>query len=182
MNPKQLKSLSKFLSLVLRHKPEVIGIEMDANGWVSVPELLEKMNASGKSFDLETLKEVVETNNKKRFSFNEDQSMIRASQGHSLQIELGYTEKKPPAILYHGTAKKNAESILAKGVQKMSRHHVHLSKDLSTAISVGGRHGKPIVFEVLSGEMAAAGIKFFESENGVWLTDSVPPEYLRMME
>jgi len=177
-NEKSLTKLSKFLSLVLRHKPETIDITLSDQGWVDTNTLIEKMNACGKQIDLETLTTVVNTNNKKRFAFNEDKSQIRANQGHSLKVDLGYVEKSPPDILYHGTAHKNIESIFKTGLEKRNRHQVHLSKDRDTAFNVGQRHGKPIILKVMAKEMHQNGFKFFESENKVWLTDSVPVKYL----
>jgi len=182
MNDKQCNNSSRFLSLVLRHKPETIGIELDKNGWITVDILLKRMNAFGKKIDFETLENMVATNNKKRFAFNEDKSKIRANQGHSIKIELGYKAQKPPKILFHGTAKHFVESIFKTGIEKRNRHHVHLSKDKETAVNVGSRHGKPVVFEVLTEEMHQKGSEFFISQNGVWLTKHVPSEYLRMIE
>ncbi|MEH0153186.1 RNA 2'-phosphotransferase [Limibacter armeniacum] len=176
---KELKKISKFLSLVLRHKPEVIGVELDNNGWTSVELLIQKMNASGHPIDLEILNEVVQTNNKKRFAFNESQALIRANQGHSVQVELGYTPQQPPEKLYHGTAQTNVDSIIKSGIERRDRHHVHLSPDTETATNVGQRHGKPVVLTVLSGQMYQERFAFYLSENGVWLTDHVPAQYLQ---
>ncbi len=169
---------SKFLSLVLRHKPEIIGLSLDEQGWVTTKSLIEKMNEYGKQIDLETLLIIVETNNKKRFGFNKDKSKIRANQGHSLDIDLGYIQKTPPDILYHGTAQKYMDSIFKIGLEKRNRHQVHLSKDMETAYNVGQRHGKPIVLKVFAKQMYKDGFKFFESENKVWLTNNVPVKYL----
>jgi putative RNA 2'-phosphotransferase len=177
---KNYTSLSKFLSLVLRHKPQTIGIELNAQGWTNVDILIAKMNQSGKMFDLEILKEIVRTDNKKRYTFNDDMTMIRASQGHSVDVELGYKPAAPPDILFHGTAEKFVDSILKSGLQKRSRHHVHLSKDQETAVKVGQRHGKPVVFEVSARKMFAKGFEFYESDNGVWLCDEVPVEFLKI--
>ncbi|XOV66507.1 MAG: RNA 2'-phosphotransferase [Fluviicola sp.] len=174
------KHISKFLSFVLRHKPEEIGIELTEDGWVHTRTLLDAMNRNGKSITIETLEAVVATNSKKRFAFNEDKTMIRANQGHSVKVELGYTEQSPPEMLYHGTATKNLESIAEKGLVKGNRHHVHLSSDLETAMNVGQRHGKPVVFEIDSLAMQSDGFKFYQSENGVWLTEMVPAKYLRL--
>jgi putative RNA 2'-phosphotransferase len=176
---KQNTKISKFLSLVLRHKPETIGISLDENGWTDVDTLIKNVNASGTFLTPAILKYVVETNSKKRFAFSDDFKMIRASQGHSINVELGYEPKKPPVILYHGTAEIFINSILKTGLEKRKRHHVHLSSDVETARKVGERHGKVVVLEVLSGQMHEAGFEFFISENGVWLTDHVPAEYLR---
>ena len=180
LSEKETTKISKFLSLVLRHQPETIGLTLDEQGWADVQELLQKMQASGSSIDMDILNHVVDTNNKKRFAFNEDQSRIRASQGHSVEVELGYTAQTPPDISYHGTGNKSVESILATGIEKRDRHHVHLSADIETAIKVGQRHGKPVVFEVLAGQMAKDGLIFYISENGVWLTDYVAVGYIRM--
>lgn len=178
MNEKQLIELSKFLSLVLRHQPETIGIHLDENGWVNVDELLEKSNKFGKPFDKETLFHLVATNSKKRFALNETKEKIRASQGHSVNVDLGYVPQNPPTYLYHGTGEKSVASILISGLEKRSRQHVHLSLDLETALKVGERHGKPFVFLVHSEKMFADNFQFFLSENGVWLTDHVPLKYL----
>jgi putative RNA 2'-phosphotransferase len=175
---KEINNLSKFLSLILRHKPETIGIELDENGWVNTNILLEKSNQYNHKIDFETLKIIVETNNKKRFSFSDNFEKIRANQGHSLDIELGYLPTKPPRILYHGTAEKNVNSILLHGLDKQNRHHVHLSQDIETAINVGKRHGKPFVFEIHSEKMYNDKFEFFVSENGVWLTGKVPTTYI----
>jgi len=178
-NEKQLTQISKFLSLVLRHQPETIGIQLDQNGWTDVNELIEKANNYGVTFDREILNHIVATNSKKRFSFNEHLDKIRASQGHSVEIELGYTNQTPPEILFHGTGEKSVHSILETGLEKRSRQHVHLSSDLETAIKVGQRHGKPFVFKVLAGQMHNDNFQFFVSDNGVWLTDYVPVKYLK---
>jgi len=164
--------VSKFLSLVLRHKPETIGIKLDDQGWAPVPELIER----GYVLGLEDLKYVVETNSKKRFKLSDDTMKIRASQGHSVEVDLGYKPQRPPKVLYHGTGEQSHESIFKHGLLKQERQHVHLSSDVETAIKVGQRHGKPIVFEVFADKMYA--FPFFLSDNGVWLTERVPPEYL----
>jgi putative RNA 2'-phosphotransferase len=166
--------ISKFLSLVLRHQPETIGIDLDENGWTDVEELIKKSNNAGVQFNPEILKHVVDTNSKKRFSFNETFDKIRASQGHSVEVDLGYTATTPPEILYHGTAIKSVDSILISGLKKRDRHHVHLSSDIETAAKVGQRHGKAFVFEVFAGRMRHDKFEFYLSENGVWLTDNVP--------
>jgi putative RNA 2'-phosphotransferase len=176
----ELKHLSKFMSLVLRHKPETIGLELDANGWAAVDALIAKMQAAGSAIDIDILNRIVATNQKKRFAFNETGTHIRASQGHSVIIELGYTPQQPPEILFHGTAAHNRDVILAEGLKKGARHHVHLSTSVDTAKQVGGRHGRPIVFTVLAAAMHNHGFVFYESENGVWLTDSVPAQYLTL--
>lgn len=176
---KQLTHISKFLSLVLRHQPETIGIQLDQNGWTNIKELIEKANDNGINLDRDTLNHIVETNAKKRFAFNETLDKIRASQGHSIEIELGYESQKPPEILYHGTSEKSVQSIIDKGLEKQSRQHVHLSSDIETAIKVGQRHGKPFVFKVLAEQMYTDNFQFFISDNGVWLTENVPVKYLK---
>lgn len=171
--------ISKFLSLVLRHQPETIGIVLDDQGWTDVDILIDKSRAKGINLDREVLKHIVATNVKKRFAFNETFDKIRASQGHSVEVELGYTPQEPPRILYHGTGAQSVDSILQSGLQKRARHHVHLSPDVETALKVGQRHGRPFMFEVLAGQMYEEGHLFYRSENGVWLTDRVPAKYLR---
>ncbi|MBC3538802.1 RNA 2'-phosphotransferase [Rufibacter sediminis] len=172
------QEISKFLSLVLRHKPEALGIDLDAEGWADVEHLLHRMNASGRPMTLEKLEEVVETNDKHRFAFNEDHTRLRASQGHSIGVDLQLRPVEPPAVLYHGTTEGYLASIWKEGIQRRSRQYVHLSADVETATRVGARHGKPFVFVVKSGQMHQAGHHFYLSENQVWLTDAVPAIYL----
>jgi putative RNA 2'-phosphotransferase len=169
---------SKFLSLVLRHQPQKIGLTLDSAGWVNVQELLAACNAHGKRMTLAELEAVVRDNDKQRFAFSEDGLRIRASQGHSVEVELQYEPAIPPPILYHGTVKRFLASIKTNGLVKGNRHHVHLSADVNTAENVGNRRGKAIVLEVLSGQMHEDGYQFFLSANGVWMTDTVPPQYL----
>lgn len=171
--------ISKFLSLVLRHKPETIGIELDENGWTDIDFLIEKSTHAGMEITPAILKRIVDTNSKKRFAIDEIHNKIRANQGHSVEVELGYTPQKPPEVLYHGTAEHSVTQILKTGLEKRSRHHVHLSAEVETAISVGKRYGKPFVFQVMAGDMWREGFEFFVSENGVWLTDHVPAAYLK---
>lgn len=180
IDEKQHTRLSKFISLVLRHKPGTIGLELDQEGWADVNELLEKMNAHQKHIDMETLNLIVENNNKKRFSFNEDRTRIRASQGHSIKVDLGYCAVEPPEVLYHGTARQNTGNIFKTGISKGSRHHVHLSLDVETAINVGQRHGKPVVLTIKAKAMHNDGYEFYRSDNGVWLTENVPVQYILM--
>nr|WP_294947051.1 RNA 2'-phosphotransferase [uncultured Mucilaginibacter sp.] len=182
MKEKDITGASKFLSLVLRHRPEVIGIELDEQGWVNVEELIKQANAHGQPLTPELLNHVVQTNSKKRFAFDESGEKIRASQGHSVDVDLGYQPQVPPEILYHGTAEKSVAAIRQSGLDKQSRQHVHLSGDIETAIQVGSRHGKPAVFTVLAGEMHKSGYAFYLSENNVWLTDAVPPKFLKLGE
>jgi putative RNA 2'-phosphotransferase len=181
MKEKDIKSISKFLSLVLRHQPQLISVELDQHGWVNVDELLRQANAHGHHLNLELLNHVVETNNKKRFAFDEGRQKIRASQGHSVNVDLGYQAEMPPEILYHGTGEKSVAAIQQSGLEKRSRQHVHLSGDIETAIQVGGRHGQPAVFKVLAGAMYKSGYVFYLSENKVWLTDAVPAQYLHLV-
>ena len=178
LNDSQAHNISKFLSLVLRHQPEKIGIVLDENGWADVAGLLEKLARHKQPVSLAELEYLVETNNKKRFAFSADHTRIRASQGHSVEVELSYVAQAPPRVLYHGTATRFLAAILAEGLKKGGRHHVHLSADEATARNVGSRHGKPVILKVGAAEMAAQGHAFFQSENGVWLTESVPVTYL----
>jgi putative RNA 2'-phosphotransferase len=175
---KNIIHLSKFLSLVLRHQPEELGISLDEQGWTDVDTLLEAMQTKGFKIDLDLLKQVVAENNKKRFAFNEDCTKIRANQGHSVEVELGYTPTTPPEMLYHGTAEQHVEGIKKEGIQKRSRHHVHLSVDSETATKVGQRHGKLVLLSIKAGEMNRAGHLFYISDNGVWLTDEVPSNFI----
>ena len=172
---------SKFLSLILRHQPEKIGLTLDPQGWVAVDQLLAACTAHRHPLTREVLQKVVAENNKQRFAFSDDGLRIRASQGHSQPVDLGYQAQVPPDVLYHGTATPNLPSIQVSGLEKRKRHHVHLSVDRETAIAVGKRYGQPVVLEVLAGQMAAAGLPFYVSANGVWLTDHVPPEYLHVL-
>ncbi|MCM1133428.1 MAG: RNA 2'-phosphotransferase [Ruminococcus flavefaciens] len=175
-----LTKLSIFISLILRHQPSAIGIELERNGaWADTKELIDGINAGSQyTIDMETLEKIVDDDKKQRYSFNEDKSKIRANQGHSVDVDMGFAEKIPPEILYHGTAERFVDSILAEGLKKGSRQYVHLSADEETASKVGIRHGKPHIFRVLAGEMHRKGYKFHCSENGVWLTDYVPTEFL----
>jgi len=177
---RQLKHISKLMSLVLRHQPAEIGLQLDEHGWASVQELVEKMKVKGITINIETIETIVATNDKKRFAFNADKTMIRASQGHSIEVELNLPETTPPDVLYHGTTGKFLESILANGLQKQNRRHVHLSAAIETAIAVGSRHGKPLILTIHAKVMYEAGFKFYLSENNVWLTDKVPKEYMQL--
>jgi putative RNA 2'-phosphotransferase len=170
--------ISKFLSLVLRHQPEKIGLSLDQSGWASAPQLIEASRKHGFEFTLEELQNVVAGNDKKRFSLSEDGFWIRANQGHSIEVELGYDSTVPPEILYHGTAERFLISIEQRGLIKGKRNHVHLSADVDTATKVGRRHGRPVVLRVKAGLMYQDGFIFYLSANGVWLTDRVPVQYL----
>ena len=180
MNEKAAKDIIKFLSFVLRHSPETIELKLDENGWADVEELILKCNnkESQNQMTAELLDYVVENNDKKRFTFNDDKTKIRASQGHSISVELDLNEAEPSEFLYHGTVEKFLESIKKEGLQKMSRQHVHLSKDRETAIKVGSRRGIAQILTIKSGEMHKDGFKFYLSENNVWLTDEVPVKYI----
>ncbi len=173
-------NIGRFIALVLRHKPEELGISLDKHGWANVQELIEGIQRK-QYFDMEMLEEIVRSDNKQRYSFNEDKTLIRANQGHSVQVDVELEKKIPPEILYHGTATKYEASIDVQGLIPKSRLHVHLSKDIETATNVGKRHGKPVLYKVLAGRMQEAGYDFYQSVNGVWLTDKIPPEYLEKM-
>lgn len=171
-------NISKYMSLILRHKPEVIGIKLDNHGYVKVNDLISGIQKTYKEFNIDILNYIVETDNKQRYSFNEDKSLIRANQGHSINVDLELKEEVPPDILYHGTAEKFISSIEKIGLIPKSRQYVHLSKDIDTACNVGSRHGKPIVYVIHSKKMYDDGYKFYLSENKVWLTKEVPVKYL----
>lgn len=175
-----MTKLSRFISLILRHQPQSIGIELEYNGaWADTKKLIDGINRTGKyKIDMKILEKIVSEDDKQRYSFSEDKAKIRANQGHSVDVNMGFTEKAPPEILYHGTAERFADSILAEGLKKMTRQYVHLSADEETASKVGVRHGKLRIFRVLSGEMYRQGYKFYCSDNGVWLTNNVPPNFL----
>jgi len=179
-NKGRQKRISKFLSYVLRHHPESIGIKLDKAGWTDVSGLLEAAERGGFPISLDELKAVVRENDKQRFSLSEDCTKIRANQGHTIPVDLGYKPTIPPKVLYHGTAQKNLNSIRKTGLTRGSRHHVHLCADPEAAEKVGRRYGKPIVLEIEAGKMYADGHKFYLSPNGVWLTEFVPPHYLSL--
>lgn len=166
------------MSLILRHSPETIGLQLDENGWADVKELITKANHKGQRFTFDDLLIVVADNDKQRFAFNEDKTRIRANQGHSVKILLELEAAEPPEYLYHGTVARFLQAIRAEGLQKMSRHHVHLSAMLDTARAVGARRGKPVILTVGSGRMFRDGIHFYLSENNVWLTEHVPAKYI----
>lgn len=174
----QTTRISKFLSLVLRHEPARAGLTLDSAGWVEVDDLLQGCAKAGHSLTRDQLAAIVAQSDKQRFAFSEDGRRIRANQGHSVAIELEYKSVVPPDVLYHGTADRFLASIQTSGLRKAARHHVHLSSELKTAVEVGRRHGRPVVLAVAAGAMHRAGHAFYVSANGVWLTDSVPPEFL----
>ena len=170
---------SKFLSLILRHEPEKFEVVLDSAGWTEVDALLEACRKHGRAIDRALLEQIVATNDKRRFSFDETGTRIRANQGHSVEVELGYAPASPPALLYHGTATRFLEAIRAEGLKKMARHHVHLSADEVTARAVGQRHGKPAVLVIDAAAMVGGGFSFFLSTNRVWLVDQVPAKFIR---
>lgn len=174
----QLKHISKLMSLVLRHQPEAIGLHVNENGWASVEELIQKINESGTTVNFDIIKTVVNTNDKKRFAFNNDNTMIRASQGHSIEVELNLKPITPPDVLFHGTASRFVKSILKDGLIKQQRQHVHLSQNKETATAVGARHGKPVILTIDAKAMVNDNFLFFLSDNNVWLVDSVPVQYI----
>jgi putative RNA 2'-phosphotransferase len=169
---------SKFLTLVLRHRPEVAGLTLDKQGWVSVDTLLQGLKEAGRPLNKGDLFNIVRDSDKKRFTLNEDKTRIRAAQGHTLPVDLGLTPKTPPDHLFHGTARQSLDSIFANGINPGKRQSVHLSSDVETAISVGSRHGKVAVLYVDTKRMHEDGHVFTQSDNGVWLTDTVPSVYL----
>jgi len=181
MNDKRRVHLSKFISKHLRHEPEKLGLTLEPGGWVLVTDLLSAAERADCAFTRDELNEVVRLCNKQRFAFDDTGTQIRANQGHSTEIDLQLEEVEPPAELFHGTTHRNRDAILREGLTKMARHHVHLSADTATALKVGSRHGKPVVLLVDAAKMRADGHVFFRSNNGVWLVDRVPPQYLRVL-
>ena len=173
-------STSRFISLILRHKPETIGITLDEHGWANVDELIAGVNRT-RPLDLAGLEEIVRTDEKQRYSFNADKTKIRANQGHSVPVDVELEAVTPPELLYHGTGEKYVESIEAQGLIPKTRLYVHLSGDYETAFKVGSRHGRPRIYQVHSGQMAEDGYVFYRSVNGVWLTKEVPSKYLTQM-
>lgn len=179
MDAKRLVRISKYLSKHLRHEPGRLGLQLAPGGWVPVEDLLAACDADGFPITREELIEVVERNDKQRFSFDACQAQIRANQGHSTSVDLQLEPVTPPDILYHGTPAGSVETILRQGLSRMARHHVHLSPTIATAEIVGRRRGRAVVLQVDAASMSRDGYLFYRSENGVWLTDQVPPRYLR---
>lgn len=177
-DPKELVKISKFMSYHLRHAPDEIGLKLVDGGWASADDLIEAARRRGFRMTWELLEQIVADSEKKRFSLDAPGRRIRANQGHSVEVDLQLVAVEPPGILYHGTAEDRIPRILEEGLQRMNRHHVHLSAERETAIRVGARHGKPRVLEVQSRTMAGEGFLFYRSENGVWLVDEVPPRFL----
>lgn len=173
--------IGKYICLILRHKPEIIGIELDKNGWANIDELINGLKKKYPDFNREKLEYIVNTDNKQRYSLSDDKSKIRARQGHSIDVDVELKELAPPEFLYHGTAERFLGSIMKEGLVPKSRLYVHLSKDVETAEKVGKRHGKPAVLKIETGKMDEDGFKFYLSENGVWLTKAVPPKYLSLI-
>lgn len=173
-----LTKTSKYISLILRHKPETIGISLDEHGWANVKDLIDGVNKTHK-LDMKMLEEIVATDDKQRYSFNEDKTKIRANQGHSIDVDVELEEAVPPEMLWHGTGIKYVKSIDAEGLISKSRLYVHLSSDPNTAIDVGKRHGSPAIYCIDALRMHNDGYKFYKSKNGVWLTKHVPTEYFR---
>lgn len=169
---------SKFMSLVLRHKPEEIGLVLDAQGWASIDELIEKAGRHGMALTRELIALIVETSDKQRFAIDATGSRIRANQGHSVDVDLGLAPSEPPPILFHGTAETTVAAIRSEGLKAGQRQHVHLSPDEGTAIRVGRRHGRPVVLRIAAGHMRESGHAFFLSTNGVWLTEAVPVQFI----
>ena len=182
MNAKEQKQTSKFLSLVLRHDPGRIGIELDDTGWTNVDTLLTQMGQHGLKLNLDELQNVVANNDKQRFEFSDDKLRIRARQGHSVTVELDHPEAIPPEFLFHGTPQQAVASILETGLKPMQRHHVHLHQDPSLATSVGGRRGKPVLLRVRALEMSSHNLVFYLTPNEVWLVDSVPPNFIDVID
>lgn len=172
-----LTQTSRYISLILRHKPETIGITLDEHGWANVDELIAGVSRTH-PLSMELLTEIVRTDEKQRYSFNGDRTLIRANQGHSVPVDVELPRVEPPAVLYHGTAQKYVPSIDRQGLLPKSRLYVHLSAGRDTAVNVGRRHGVPVVYTVQAGRMSADGYPFYRSVNGVWLTKTVPAEYL----
>lgn len=177
MDARRTVKISKYLAKHLRHRPERIGLALDAGGWASVPDLLAAAARHGFPFTRAELEHVVAVNDKRRYALDGDR--IRAVQGHSVDVDLGLPAVAPPELLYHGTTEAAAPAIRREGLRRMDRHAVHLSPDTETARRVGARRGRPVVLVVEAGRMAADGHEFRVSANGVWLADAVPPEYLR---
>ena len=180
MDKRKMIIISKYLSYVLRHAPESIGLHLEKGGWVSVDELLCASVKHGNPISKNDLKEVVKKNEKQRYSFNEDGTRIRANQGHSIPVDLELDSKEPPEYLYHGTVEKSLNEILKSGINRGQRNHVHLSPDVITARKVGARRGKPVVLTIEAKRMYKDGYAFYLSDNGVWLTDLVPSCYVHL--
>ncbi|WP_309741958.1 RNA 2'-phosphotransferase [Chamaesiphon sp. OTE_20_metabat_361] len=180
--PQRYVRISKYLSKHLRHQPERLGLELMRGGWIEVDKFLAAASVHGFEISLADLQQVVATNDKQRFAFNESGDLIRANQGHSIEIDLQLLDRTPPDILYHGTHIRAIAAIFASGLQKMSRHHVHLTTDLNMAFKVGSRRGESVILAVDTLAMIADGFSFYRTENDVWLVDAVPPQYLTQLD
>ena len=182
MNKDRATSISKYLSLVLRHNPAAAGVTLDPEGWVRVEDLLAGAGRHGHSFSRAELEEVVKQNEKQRFAFSPDAKRIRANQGHSVSVDLGFTPETPPEVLYHGTVERFLSPIMERGLDKRSRQYVHLSVDVATATRVGSRRGEPVILRIAAASMHSDGFRFYCSANGVWLTELVPPQYISRVD
>lgn len=179
MSPSKTTSASKFLSLVLRHEPSAAHVMLDSAGWVEIESLLAGCAKAGRAISRQNLEHVVITNAKKRFEISADGQRIRASQGHSVEVELEYAPQEPPELLFHGTATRFLDSIRTQGLLKMERHHVHLSAETRVTLEVGARHGKPALLTILAGQMHSEGHVFYRTTNGVWLVEQVPVRHIQ---
>ncbi len=179
MDPQRLVKVSKYLSKHLRHQPQRLGLRLQPGGWVEIDDLLQALARNNFPLSRSELEEVVRLNDKQRYSIDDTGTRIRANQGHSVDVDLQLEPAEPPAVLFHGTGQGTVRLIQSGGLKKMGRHHVHLSPDFETAVRVGRRHGTPVVFAVDCAAMRRDGVLFYRSDNGVWLVDAVPPEYLR---
>ena len=177
----KLTTISRFMSLVLRHRPQHIGLALDAAGWADIDDLLARVAFAGRVITRDELNEVVATSDKRRFALSDDGLRIRANQGHSIDVELGLLPIVPPEWLFHGTASRFVDSILQSGLQRRSRHHVHLTEDAATGEAVGRRYGKAVILRITAGAMAAQGHVFFRSANDVWLVDAVPSKFIEAL-
>ena len=180
-NDKKLTTISKFMSLVLRHQPRHIGLTLDAAGWADVADLLARAAAAGRVITRDDLNEVVATNDKRRFALSDDGLRIRANQGHSVEVDLGLPPIAPPEFLFHGTASRFVASVMQTGLQRRSRHHVHLTEDVAIGRAVGLRYGVPVILRIAAGSMAAQGHVFFKSANDVWLVEDVPARFIEVV-
>jgi putative RNA 2'-phosphotransferase len=176
------RKISKFLSYVLRHNPDKIGIRLDPAGWTPVPELLDHAAENGMHISMSRLRDVIYNSSKQRFTLSKNEKYIRANYGHSVDVDLGYEPQPPPDTLYHGTAEQSVESILQSGLEPRSRQYVHLSTDVPSAHQVGSRHGKPVILEIDAGRAHQDGHRFYQSDAGIWLTDEVPAEYIELLD
>jgi putative RNA 2'-phosphotransferase len=182
MDKQALKKISRQLSYVLRHRPESVGLSLGEGGWIRVDDLLAALASNGTAVSQPVLEQVVAENDKQRFEFSKGGLRIRARQGHSAEVDLGYEPATPPDVLFHGTATRNLDSILEQGLMKARRHHVHMSTNKETMIAVAKRHGKPVLLSIDAKGMLAGGYEFFVTGNDVWLTDHVPPAYVSIVE